>query len=279
MFFLENKSTMLFVDLPLAQRLETAQTWRAIKYARAQSILHPQIQSVIEQVAGGYAIYAGDKSPLNKAVGLGMQGPVTSQDIERVEQFYRSHNTLPRIALCPLAAPSLLEMLKLGGYRVEQFYNILVCSLDNELAPLPLPPELGISQAAPEEADLWLKTTGEGFTGEENPPQEVLDILAPNFYSQDAACFFAWVEGQPAGGGAMFMHNGVVEFGGASTRPAFRKRGVQTALLHARMIAARQAGCDLAIVVTSPGTDSQRNVQRANFALAYTKPVMVKPDI
>ena len=73
----------------------------------------------------------------------------------------------------------------------------------------------------------------------------------------------------------MYIHEGVAEFGGASTRPAFRQRGVQTALLHARMDAAREAGCDLALVVTAPGEDSQRNVERAGFRLAYTKVVVV----
>ena len=73
----------------------------------------------------------------------------------------------------------------------------------------------------------------------------------------------------------MYIHGGVAEFGGASTRPAFRRRGVQTALLHARMDAAREAGCDLALVVTAPGEESQRNVERAGFRLAYTKVVVV----
>ncbi|HUV89752.1 MAG TPA: hypothetical protein VMY80_08870 [Anaerolineae bacterium] len=38
--------------------------------------------------------------------------------------------------------------------------------------------------------------------------------------------------------------------------------------------AAREQGCDLALVLTSPGSDSQRNVERAGFRLAYTKAVL-----
>ena len=72
------------------------------------------------------------------------------------------------------------------------------------------------------------------------------------------------------------MHGGVAEFGGASTRVAYRKRGVQTALLRHRLDAAYTLGCDLAMVMTTPGTVSQRNVQRAGFDVAYTKAIMAR---
>jgi hypothetical protein len=52
---------------------------------------------------------------------------------------------------------------------------------------------------------------------------------------------------------------------------------VQMALLQARLAAARKAGCDLAVSMTGPGSDSQRNIERAGFRLAYTKASMVKP--
>jgi hypothetical protein len=50
------------------------------------------------------------------------------------------------------------------------------------------------------------------------------------------------------------------------------------ALLQARLAAARRAGCDLAVVGTSPGSDSQRNIERAGFTLAYTKVIMVREE-
>ncbi len=269
---------MFFVDLDLARRLEMAQAWRGIHYANAQRTLRPEAHSTVEAVAGGFAIYAGEGSPLNKAVGLGLHGPVTQTDLEYVERFYRSRNTAPRVSVCPLADPSLTDLLKAGGYRLEMFYSVLFRSLaedDRTGIPIPAHTEVQIAQATSEDADLWIRTTGQGFTGQEIPPQEDTVILSPNFFAANATCFFAWIAGQPAGGGGMYIHEGVAEFGGASTRTAFRKRGVQTALLHARMDAARKAGCDLALVVTAPGEESQRNVERAGFRLAYTKVVVV----
>ena len=268
-----------------------AQAWRGVHYANAQRTLRPETHSTVEAVAGGFAIYAGEGSPLNKAVGLGIHDPVKQADLEHVERFYHSRNAAPRVSVCPLADPSLVDLLKASGDRLEMFYSVLVRPLDDESragiptptlalarsagASVPAQARVQITQAKPKDADLWIRTTGQGFTGQEAPPQEDLVILSPNFYAANATCFFAWIDGQPAGGGGMYIHEGVVEFGGASTRPAFRKRGVQTALLHARIDAARKAGCELALVVTAPGEDSQRNVERAGFRLAYTKVVVI----
>ena len=63
---------------------------------------------------------------------------------------------------------------------------------------------------------------------------------------------------------------------GAATLPEFRGRGIQTALLTNRLRLAQNAGCDLAVTLTMPGTTSQRNAERAGFKTAYTKVVVVK---
>ena len=272
---------MRFVDLALARRLEMAQAWRGVRGARAHQELHPTLPIQVEPLAGGYLIYTGDGMPINRAVGLGVHGPVTPADLDLAEQFYRRRNLPPRVDACPLADASLLELLALRGYRLEKFYSVLFYPLSepalSELgAPESAPAGIQVSQAGPEDAELWLKTVAQGFEETDIPTQTTLDILAPNFYTSHAACFFAWIDGQPAGGGGMYVHEGVAELGGASTRPEFRRRGVQTALLHARLAAAREQGCDLAMAMTSPGSASQRNIERVGFQLAYTKATMIQ---
>ena len=87
--------------------------------------------------------------------------------------------------------------------------------------------------------------------------------------------FLAWRDGRPVGGGALEMHDGVAALMAAETLPAYRNQGIHTALLRARLVAALQAGCDLAMVHTRPGAASQRNVLRAGFQLVYTVNTMV----
>ena len=69
--------------------------------------------------------------------------------------------------------------------------------------------------------------------------------------------------GVVAGGAAIRILDGLAQLAGAATLPDHRRRGVQSALLHVRLIDAANAGCDLAVVTTQPGSKSQENVQKA----------------
>lgn len=265
---------MLTIDHALAARLELTQAWRSIHYIQAQQQLDSTLGGAVLPVGDGYAVYGGPGSPVQRVVGLGMTQPVTAAVLDEVEDFFRQCQISPRIDLCPLADPSLRELLAQRGYHLQSFHNVLVCTLSRPEATPVLPHGLHITQVTATDGPLWIQTTAQGFDACETPSPATLAIMMPNFYAANATCFLAWIDDQPAGGGAMYHHAGVVELGGASTRPAFRQRGVQTALLAQRLAAAAAAGCDLALVGTAPGSASQRNIARAGFQLAYTKVVM-----
>jgi len=84
-------------------------------------------------------------------------------------------------------------------------------------------------------------------------------------------CVLAWVDGRPAGGGALSVHDGVAAIYGASTVPSFRRLGVQSAVIRALINYAVEAECDLAYTLTRPGSVSQRNLERQGFRVAYTR--------
>ena len=75
----------------------------------------------------------------------------------------------------------------------------------------------------------------------------------------------------PGAAGVLCIHNGVALFGGSATVPELRRRGLQAALLHERMCYAFDHGCDIAMMVALPGSDSQRNAERIGFRIAYTR--------
>ncbi|MFD2614850.1 GNAT family N-acetyltransferase [Paenibacillus gansuensis] len=66
---------------------------------------------------------------------------------------------------------------------------------------------------------------------------------------------------------------GVACFGMAGTLPAYRGRGLQTALLRKRMEDASRSGCRLVAAQTEYGTTSFRNLQKAGLRVAYTKAI------
>jgi hypothetical protein len=51
---------------------------------------------------------------------------------------------------------------------------------------------------------------------------------------------------------------------------------VQSALLSRRLADAAAAGCEVAVMVTSPGTQSQANAHRHGFEVAYARAVLTK---
>jgi GNAT superfamily N-acetyltransferase len=266
---------MFFVDVLTAARLEMAQAWRATYYAKARLEQLPDPQSDVLTIGGAQVIYAGTTAPVNRAIGVGMVEPVSIPTLEAIEEFYAVRHAPVRLDVCPLADTGLLKLLAGRGYELERYSTILAVRLP--VSANAAPQEVRISKVTPAEAQQWLTVVGQGFDEQELPKQTTLQILHPNFYATNAYAFFAWLGDEPAGGGGMYIHGGVAEFGGASTRPAYRKRGVQTALLQHRMDAAYTLGCDMAMVMTTPGTVSQRNVQRAGFDVAYTKATLTRP--
>ena len=116
------------------------------------------------------------------------------------------------------------------------------------------------------------KTSTRGWTHEHPELRRFLDeIGAISFAREEALCFLADYEGQPGAAGALCLHDGVALFAGSATVPELRRRGLQRALLQARLRAALERGCDLAMMVAEPGSESQRNAERQGFRIAYTR--------
>jgi GNAT superfamily N-acetyltransferase len=89
--------------------------------------------------------------------------------------------------------------------------------------------------------------------------------------ARGVTCFLAELDGEPVAAGALNITNGVALLSGASTIPAARRRGAQLALLETRLAFAAARGIDLAMIVTQPGSASQRNAERRGFRPVYTR--------
>ena len=262
---------MIFADLRLSQRIEAAEAQSGVDCATTMAHLRPESGAGAEPVAGGSAIFAGVNSPVTQAVGVGLHGPVSEAEIEQLEQFYRSRGDAVRVELSPHAHPSLFEHFGRRGYRTVEVSNVLVRPLRRaETWPFATA-GITVERVRSEDAALWTRTVAQGFAEHFPVSAEILEVMELFFYSPKAQCFLARLDGEPAGGAALAVHDEIAGIYGASTLPAFRKRGVQTALLHARLTVAVAAGCDLAHTITQVGSGSQRNVERCDFRVVYTR--------
>lgn len=82
--------------------------------------------------------------------------------------------------------------------------------------------------------------------------------------------YLAETDGAPAAAALLVIDDGIGCLAGASTLPAFRGRGCQTALIRTRISDAAAAGCDEVCALTA-NPASLRNLERAGLRLAYTK--------
>jgi GNAT superfamily N-acetyltransferase len=269
---------MRFMDLELARRVERAEGNACRECAESFHLAHPEFPVAVEKIAGGVAVFAGVDSPVTQAIGVGLDGAVTDEDLDRLGDFFQARNAPAAIELCPLVEMSLYEKFAARGYRLLEVSNVLVREItDADAVPLPIPPGILVRQAFPDEAKLWTRTVAQGFAEQFPVTPEMLNVMEGFFQAVNATAFLAYVDGELAGGAALAMHAGVCGLFGASTLPDFRRSGVQTALLGSRIFWAVGRGCDLAVSITAPASISQRNIERAGFRVAYSRTKLIRP--
>jgi GNAT superfamily N-acetyltransferase len=264
---------MLLVTNSLARRLETAEAIDAAGCAEAQCRVDPSCDAVVKPIAGGVAVFCGSESPLTHSLGLGMHGPVSAGELDELEAFFQDRGALVTVDLCPHSDPTFRDLLSDRGYRILEFINVMVrtISADDLIAA----PDIDIRRADADQDELYVKTVIGGFFSREDLTEQEIHLGTTMFHMPCTSGYLAWIDGQTAGGGGLSIRNKVASFFGDATRPAFRSRGVHSAIIRARLIAAQQAGCDLATAGAVPGSSSQHNYERLGFQIAYTKTTMV----
>ncbi|MGZ5395843.1 MAG: GNAT family N-acetyltransferase, partial [Mycobacterium sp.] len=235
-------------------------------------------------IAGGAACFAGENSPFNKVVGLGFGGMPDDAELDEIETAFAARGGATQVELAHLADPEIAAALTGRGYQLVSFENVLGRPLTDSLERI-TPLGVEIRTSGDDEFGPWLETLVEGFANpdtqgvpsHEDFPRDVLAAATLDMVTAGATRYVALHDGVVAGAASIRLADGIAQLTGAATAPAHRRRGVQTALLAARLVDAAAAGCDIAVVTTAPGSKSQENVQRRGFDLLYTRAILVKP--
>jgi ribosomal protein S18 acetylase RimI-like enzyme len=234
-------------------------------------------------VTGGVATFAGAGSPFNKVAGLGFGGLPGPAALDEIERAFAAYGAPVQVELANLADPAIGAGLTGRGYRLVSFENVLGLALDREPERV-TPAAVAVRRSGEDEFGPWLEAVadgvihpdGAGGPAHEEFPRDVIADAERDLVAAGAVRYAALRGGVIAGGATMRLAGGVAQLTGAATRPAHRRRGVQTALLAARLADAAAAGCDIAVVTTQPGSVSQHNVQRRGFDLLYTRAILVR---
>lgn len=268
---------MQFVDKAFARRLESVEEMPQVFYARVFQKTRPEVGAAEAEVCGGHMSFCGLGSPIGRAVGMGLDRPFTEADLDHVESFYRSHKAPAQLDLCPMHEPAVFEMCKQRGYAIAELNNVLYRRLDPVEAFPPPPMGCELRRSPLDEAEVTGAIVERAFFPD-GAPEPFRGLIAPLYQMEGAVAFVACIEARPVacGTGLIIGQHKVVALCGAGTLAGYRGRGLQTALLRARMAAAIEAGCEYAAIVTQGGTTSQRNAERLGFRVAYSKVTVIK---
>jgi hypothetical protein len=273
---------VLFADTVLARRIEAAECRLSLSIVDA--VLARGGDAFAVPLGAGAAVYTGRGSPINKVIGLGFGESVPESAWETVERRFAENGCPVRVEISTLADSPVTAALTRRGYVLTEFENVLGFDL-SAAAGQGAGAGDGLTIAR-NEGDLatWMDVVVQGFAHPDGSPQspETFEDETLKRVFQDFAAsagftrYLARVRGANAGGAGLRLSEGIAQLCGASTLPASRRRGVQTALLRCRLRDAADAGCDVAVVTTQPGSKSNHNAQRQGFALLYPRAVLVK---
>ncbi|GAB3886147.1 GNAT family N-acetyltransferase [Kibdelosporangium lantanae] len=271
----------LFCDQSLAERIERVETQLITKGSEASRARRGDTTGFVIPLAGGAASYAEPGSPLNKVVGLGFAGV---PEMDGIERAYAEYDAPVQVELPHIGDPEIAAALTGAGYRLVSFENVLGLALGAEY-PLVAPEGVTVRFARDDEESVWVDVVTDAFaqpdtqgvpSHEEFPRDVIANAMRDLTRAAGVRRYVALHDGVIAGGASMRMAEGVAQLTGAATAFEHRRRGVQTAMLSARLADAASAGCDLAVITTQPGSKSQENAQKRGFDLLYTRAILVR---
>lgn len=235
---------------------------------------------------GGGTVCSGDPGTwANSALGLGMCGPVPHTTIEQVIEFHSAAGAEPRVEVCPYAHHSLLAALAERQFVLRSFESVLARPLDDSNLPQqPHIPGLVITEINSRDAERvaeYSAAVSQGFAAPHTPRHADIELAARCARHHRSITFGASIDGSIVGAGSLEWfkteRGALAALYALSVLPEFRRRGIQQALIAARLAAARRLGCTCATIGSAPGSATERNARRAGFALMYTKVVVVRP--
>lgn len=233
------------------------------------------------RIGGGVALaMPGDPSGFfSKTIGLGFAEPITGSLVEQIIKFYREQG-IPAANL--MIAPGVLpadwaDICAQLGLREDPPGEAKLVgdlrTITERAAPARLDVGLRVVQITADQVPEWAQVMFEGYGLPVDPHHE----MAVGVYGKSGWYSFAVMEDDAIIAAAnLYVLGTVADLFGSATLPRARRRGAQSALIVARVAAARDAGCDWLLGdagAENPGehSTSLHNMLRAGLNPRYLR--------
>ena len=189
--------------------------------------------------------------------------------LPEILEFYAATGQPCWVTVPPYIPIAVTNALCAAGFHIERYASSMVA----EPVPQQRASTVDVREIERSELDVFLDTLNAGFDAD----AASLPILRRNqsFWCDmpDWHLFLARVDGAPAGAAVLSIHGDIGYLAAASVLPAYRGRGLQAALIAARIAVARARHCAVVCCGADWGSQSQRNQQRAGLVIAHVKSI------
>jgi GNAT superfamily N-acetyltransferase len=204
--------------------------------------------------------------------GLGVETPATEEMLDEVIGRFEK-GRVPRyfIDISPAARPILLaDWIAARGLPL---YNNWV-KLTRAAGPMAIPhTSARVAEIGREHANDFGRIVQIVF----GLPERMVEWASALVGRPGRRHFMAFERDKPVGAAAIYVEGAWAQFGYAAVLPEARGRGIQAALIAARVRAAHESGCSRVSMETAEETlekpgYSLRNARKMGFTVAYLRP-------
>lgn len=206
---------------------------------------------------------------LNRVAGFGVFEPASEATLDEIVHAYRSRGIKSFfIWMSPTAeSEEVQSWLTRRGFKHDR-NAARIARRTADAAKIET--DLRIARATPDDKEAIAQVSVAGF----NSTIERGRIIADSIDRPDWRWYIAWDGDKPVGAGGLYVREGIGWLGYGSTIPDARKRGAQSAIIAARVAAAREMGCDWVTSETAEDTpeapvSSYHNMIRNVFELVH----------
>jgi ribosomal protein S18 acetylase RimI-like enzyme len=195
--------------------------------------------------------------------------------IETLDDWYRENNVNGQFMIEPSGhTPALGQALARRGY-VQSDFSTALYGLPQTWAAASGGIEISEVQSA-QAMEHFLDALLAGWSIPEQYREGSKENMRLWRGVPDWRLYLARIDGRPAAAGKLFLHDRVGFFCDASTRPEFRGRGLQSALLRHCSAVASAAGVELVYSQAKYGSTSHRNMERVGLRVLHTAAIWTR---
>jgi hypothetical protein len=249
-------------DTAILEIVESAVAQNLRDYVHAVQLVAPDLRAAATACAGGVAAFVGVGSPLTTVKGTGSE--ITDHDVDAAEAFFRRCGVDSAVfEVAPWISRATAERLSRRGYEIVGSEDVVVRRRPFD-APAPL------HRVEPVEDTGWpglmLRMNEAPDSPQWRATVEACAVLPGAIrlgVLDNSGAWIACAQVLPVAGVGLFAND--------ATLNSARRRGAQTATIHARLRAVASHVLSCLAAEVAAGSASERNYLRCGFHLAYAR--------